>query len=130
MGNVAHDLKTPLHSIMADLEMFILLISKIPLSVIEEAIASIHSPCSEHAFDPQVIFNAMNATCKFMEMSINRSQDFMKASNNIVLLPAFESFDLGAAIGSAVTCVKHVLSDRLIIGDSFVMEKDTNLVYM
>jgi signal transduction histidine kinase len=128
MGNVAHDLKTPLHSIEADLEMLILLISKIPLSVIEKAIASIQSPCNKHVFDPQVIFSAMNATCKFMEMSINRSQDFMKASNNIVLLPALESFDLGAAIGSAVTCVKHVLSDRLVIGDSFVMKKDTTVV--
>jgi signal transduction histidine kinase len=54
-----------------------------------------------------------------MEMSINRSQDFMKASNNIVLLPALETFDLSAAITSAVTCVKHVLSDRLILVHPF-----------
>eukprot|EP00596_Hydrurales_sp_CCMP1899_P001992 CAMPEP_0119040854 /NCGR_PEP_ID=MMETSP1177-20130426/10890_1 /TAXON_ID=2985 /ORGANISM="Ochromonas sp, Strain CCMP1899" /LENGTH=511 /DNA_ID=CAMNT_0007006311 /DNA_START=1048 /DNA_END=2583 /DNA_ORIENTATION=+ len=117
MGNVAHDLKTPLHSVEADLEMLILVISKIPLSIIEKAVASLQSPGSVKQafnFDPQSIFKAMNATCKFMEMSINRSQDFMKASNNIVLLPALETFDLGAAISSAVTCVKHVLSDRLI----------------
>jgi signal transduction histidine kinase len=43
----------------------------------------------------------------------------MKASNNIVLLPALESFDLGAAIGVAVTCIKNIQSDRLIVVHPF-----------
>jgi len=129
MGNVAHDLKTPLHSIEADLEMLILIISKIPVHIIEKAVTSLQSPlvgnkpavssCCKQSFDPQSIFNAMNATCKFMEMSINRSQDFMKASNNISLLPALESFGLAGAIGSAVTCIKHMLSERLIVVHPF-----------
>jgi signal transduction histidine kinase len=93
MGNAAHDLKTPLHSIEADLEMLSLLISKIPLSIIEKAIASMQSPCNKQAFDPQVIFSAMSATCKFMEMSINRSQDFMKVSLYLPFYYVFNSFN-------------------------------------
>eukprot|EP00596_Hydrurales_sp_CCMP1899_P003863 CAMPEP_0119052672 /NCGR_PEP_ID=MMETSP1177-20130426/73890_1 /TAXON_ID=2985 /ORGANISM="Ochromonas sp, Strain CCMP1899" /LENGTH=453 /DNA_ID=CAMNT_0007032313 /DNA_START=1381 /DNA_END=2742 /DNA_ORIENTATION=- len=61
----------------------------------------------------------MNATCKFMVSSINRSQDFMKASNNIVLMPTLESFDLGATMAVAVTCIKHMLSKRLIVVHPF-----------
>jgi K+-sensing histidine kinase KdpD len=106
MGNVAHDLKTPLHSIEADMELLILVISKIPKSAVDKAVASIQSSSCPQNLDLQFIFNTMNATCKFMVSSINRSQDFMKASNNIVLVPTLESFDLGAAMAVAVTCIK------------------------
>jgi len=66
MGNVAHDLKTPLHSIEADLEILRLVISKIPKSTIDIAIKSLQSSCVEQNFDPQSIFNTMAATCQFM----------------------------------------------------------------
>jgi hypothetical protein len=39
----------------------------------------------------------------------------MKASNNIVLLPVLNTFDLHAAVEIAVTCIKHIETDRLII---------------
>jgi hypothetical protein len=38
MGNVAHDLKTPLHSLEADMELLILVISKIPKFAVEKAV--------------------------------------------------------------------------------------------
>jgi signal transduction histidine kinase len=119
MGNVAHDLKTPLHSIEADLEILRLVISKIPKSTIDKAVALLQSSCVEQNFDLQSIFNTMAATCQFMVMSINRSQDFMKASNNILLFPALETFDLGATISVAVTCIKHIQSDRLVVVHPF-----------
>jgi signal transduction histidine kinase len=128
MGNVAHDLKTPLHSLEADLEILILLISKIPKATIDKAVESLQSSFFKQNFDPQSIFNAMEATLKFMVMSINRSQDFMKASNNIVLLPALETFDLGAAIAVAVTCIKNIQSHRLIMVHPFDQRICTHLV--
>eukprot|EP00596_Hydrurales_sp_CCMP1899_P000659 CAMPEP_0119037016 /NCGR_PEP_ID=MMETSP1177-20130426/5105_1 /TAXON_ID=2985 /ORGANISM="Ochromonas sp, Strain CCMP1899" /LENGTH=533 /DNA_ID=CAMNT_0006997681 /DNA_START=1096 /DNA_END=2697 /DNA_ORIENTATION=- len=115
MGNVAHDLKTPLHSIKADLEVLNLLMSKIPKSAIDKAVALLQSSFFQQTFEFQSLFNMMDATCKFMMMSINRSQDFMKASNNICLLPILNTFDLHAAVEISVTCIKHIELDRLII---------------
>jgi signal transduction histidine kinase len=115
MGNVAHDLKTPLHSIKADLEVLNLLMSKIPKSAIDKAVALLQSSFFQQTFEFQSLFNIMDATCKFMMMSINRSQDFMKASNNIGLFPVLNTFDLHAAVEISVTCIKHIESDRLII---------------
>jgi signal transduction histidine kinase len=119
MGNVAHDLKTPLHSLEADMELLILVISKIPKFAVEKAVASIQASSCTQNLDLQSIFNTMNATCKFMVSSINRSQDFMKTSNNIVLMPTLESFDLGTTMAVAVTCIKRMLSERLIVVHPF-----------
>ena len=45
----------------------------------------------------------------------NRSQDFMKASNNIALVPALETFNIVSILATAVNCMKHVQSGRTII---------------
>jgi signal transduction histidine kinase len=78
MGNVAHDLKTPLHSIAADIEALSMLLSKIPAHYIRIAESKIncHSNCK---IDSKSIFESLNASSQFMAMAINRSQDFMKA---------------------------------------------------
>jgi signal transduction histidine kinase len=119
MGNVAHDLKTPLHSIKADLEVLCLLMSKIPKAAIAEAVALLQASSLYQNFDPESIFNTMDATCKFMMMSINRSQDFMKASNNIALLPVQSTFDIGNAVSMSVICIKRIESDRLVVVHPF-----------
>jgi hypothetical protein len=57
----------------------------------------------------------MNASSQFMAMAINRSQDYMKASNNIALAPAMETFELQSALMMPLTCMRHLKQDRLIV---------------
>ena len=114
MGNVAHDLKTPLHSIEADLEVLNVFISKIPKHLLEKTTAEFQSKAVGESFDPHSVFDSLSATCKFMEMAINRSQDFMKASNNIALVPVMETFELKTALAMSVTCINHLQSARAI----------------
>ena len=114
MGNVAHDLKTPLHSIEADLEVLNVFITKIPRILLDVTTAEFQSKGVGDSFDPISVFDSLNATCKFMEMAINRSQDFMKASNNIALIPIMETFELKSALSMSVTCINHLQSARMI----------------
>ena len=114
LGNAAHDLKTPLHSIEADLDVLNSFILGIPKSVLQNARETFQINGAGVSFDLQSIFGSLTATCKFMAMAINRSQDFMKASNNIALIPMMETFDLGSALSISVTCIHHVQSKRII----------------
>ena len=114
MGNVAHDLKTPLHSIEADLEVLCVFISKIPTDAINFASVLIQTENSGGKFETEPIFHSLSANCKFMCMAINRSQDFMKASNNIALVPVMETFDIISALTMSVNCINHLQSSRSI----------------
>jgi signal transduction histidine kinase len=129
MGNVAHDLKTPLHSIKADLEVLILLMSKIPKAAIAEGVGSLQASSLHQNFDHQSIFSMMDATCGFMILSINRSQDFMKASSNIALLPVQSTFDMGAAIEISVVCTKQIELDRFIVVHPFDDRMCSHLIF-
>jgi signal transduction histidine kinase len=115
MGNVAHDLKTPLHSIEADLEVLNKFISRIPQQLLDSLIKDFQVDCGGDSCDPQSVFNSLTATCQFMVMAINRSQDFMKATNNIALTPEMETFDLKAAVEMSVTCINHLQTARTIV---------------
>ena len=115
MGNVAHDLKTPLHSIEADLEVLRVFMLQIPRDALEKAKIEFLSNYHRDKSDPLTIFDSLNATCKFMGMAINRSQDFMKASHNIALIPVMETFELASTLAMSVTCMNHVQSTRTIV---------------
>ena len=115
MGNVAHDLKTPLHSIEADMEVLRVFFSRIPSDVLTAVAEEYKTTCAGEIMDPQSLFNSLNATCKFMGMAINRSQDFMKASSNIALVPAMETFEFEAALSMSVTCINHLQTSRTIV---------------
>lgn len=115
MGNVAHDLKTPLHSLEADLEVLNVFISQIPSNLLELVSVDFQMKCGGDIIDPQSILQSLNSTCKFMEMAINRSQDFMRASNNIPLVPTIETLDLKAAIDMSVACINQLQTVRPII---------------
>ena len=114
MGNVAHDLKTPLHSIEADLEVLNIFMSRISDDALDLANILVESEFPGEKFQAGSVFHSLNATCKFMSMAINRSQDFMKASNNIALVPLMETFDIKSAIMMSVNCINHYQSSRLI----------------
>lgn len=122
MGNVAHDLKTPLHSIEADLEVLFKFIAAIPKDLLDKMIKNFQACGGGESCDPQSVFDSLTATCKFMVMAINRSQDFMKATNNIALIPQMETFDLKAAVAMSVTCINHIQSDRTIIVHPYASE--------
>jgi signal transduction histidine kinase/CheY-like chemotaxis protein len=115
MGNVAHDLKTPLHSIEADMEVLRSFFSRIPAHILLTMAEEYRTTCASEIMDPQSLFNSLNATCKFMEMAINRSQDYMKASSNIVLVPKMETFEFQSALSMSVTCINHLQTSREII---------------
>ena len=115
MGNVAHDLKTPLHSIEADLDVLKVFMQKIPKCVLETAKSEFENIGLRSSFDPLAVFDSLSATCKFMGMAINRSQDFVKASHNIALVPAMETFDLSSTLTMSVNCMNHIQSTRTII---------------
>ena len=119
MGNVAHDLKTPLHSIEADLEVLHTFILKIPQHEFLDLLAKFGSNEDGHPLNLFAVFESLNATCKFMAMAINRSQDFMKASNNIALTPALETFGLKDALEMSVNCIVHHQSSRTIVVHPF-----------
>ena len=115
MGNVAHDLKTPLHSIEADLEALCLFFSKVTPSLLAQVLAEFHKKCAIDSFDPLSICFSLNSSCKFMGMAINRSQDFVKASNNIPLIPSIETFELKVAIAMSVGCINQLQTARTIV---------------
>ena len=89
MGNVAHDLKTPLFSVEADIELLKLLFNAIPPQAIQMASTSLSSRSRGQKvdYDPATIFDSLWSTCRFMIAAINRGQDFAKASMNIALTP-------------------------------------------
>ena len=115
MGNVAHDLKTPLHSIEVDLEVLHDMISKVPIHCFLNLVDEFGKAAYKEINNPEVIFESLDATCKFMTAAINRSQDFMKASNNIALVPSMETFDLRAAVMMAITCIDHLSIGTTIV---------------
>ena len=98
MGNVVHDLKTPLHSIEADMEVLNNYIDEIPGAMI------IAYP----------IFRSLTATCMFMGMAISRSQIYMKSTSNIGLVPLMETFELASVLNMAVDCINHLQTGRVI----------------
>jgi hypothetical protein len=63
-----------------------------------------------------------------MAMAINRSQDYMKASNNIALAPALETFELQSALMMPLTCMRHLKQDRLIVVHPLASHICSNLI--
>ena len=114
MGNVAHDLKTPLHSIEADLDVLRLFMLRLQVSLPDSISSDLLKNEGGVSIDLHSIFNSLTATCKFMAMAINRSQDFVKASNNIALVPAMGTFEISSALAVSVTCMHHLQASRTI----------------
>jgi signal transduction histidine kinase/CheY-like chemotaxis protein len=134
IGNVAHDLKTPLQSIIMDLDMMrteMTDLVKTGDAPTTGTVSGASSGGSGNSVLPLLftrhksatvdrmfsILDSLIATCSFMKMAINRSVDFTKASSDIALVPVVESVDLAAAIALPVTCVNHLQSDVEIIFD-------------
>jgi two-component system sensor histidine kinase/response regulator len=90
LGNVAHDLRTPLQAFQSELE---LLRGNIK---------------DESTGDKSSLFDSiiqLERICHFMNMTINRSIDFTKASSGIKLNPSIESTNIAETLHWAVGCM-------------------------
>ena len=87
IGNVAHDMKSPLHGFSLELET----LRKRLLSTQDlESLESIA---------------ALRRISSFLLMTINRAIDYSKASSGIVLAPSLETVDLNETLDWVVKCV-------------------------
>ena len=126
MGNVAHDLKTPLMAIEAEVDNLrqILtvackkitssLTSDKPISA-ETALSVIVPPVHKLSKDANNLLDNVASMIQFLSMSIRRSQDFVRASSNFTLLPVIESFSLVDALTMVFKCITCQNSGRIII---------------
>ena len=105
MGNVAHDLKTPIHSVVMDIDV---LKSRYVDAI--KLFPDFHTyMIANEDENPLDIFDSLEATCKFMTMGINKCQDYTKSSSNMALKPSMETFELISALTIPVRCIMHHL---------------------
>jgi signal transduction histidine kinase len=111
MGNVAHDLKTPIACIAADIAL-----------MRDAAISDLASESSGGSNTKRgnksvylTFANSIEATANFMLMAINRSQDFVKSTLNMALSPTISAFSVVEALTFACDCVNHTQTGRQIV---------------
>jgi hypothetical protein len=87
-------------------------------------------PNKDNADDdhPITTLSSLNAACDFMSMAINRSIDFAKASGNIALVPAMETFNIATALSVPVNVIKHLQSAMNIIVNELPPRLCVNLI--
>jgi signal transduction histidine kinase len=89
-GNVAHDLRTPLQAFQSELEILR---------------GNVKSGASEKENIALSSIKQLERICNFMNMTINRSIDFTKASSGIKLNPSIESINFSETMKWAVGCM-------------------------
>ena len=117
VGNVAHDLKTPLQSVGMSIELLrsdlITALNAKPAQTIE----------LQHAISEAVYtsflstLDSLTSMSTFMKMSINRCLDFTKANSGMALTPMMESVELVEALSVPIICINSLQSDTKIIVD-------------
>ena len=115
MGNVAHDLKTPIHSVKMDVD----LLKGRYVDIAKQFPEVLSYAAKNPETNPMTIFESLEATCNFMTMSINRCLDYTKAASNIALKPVVETFDISSTLIIPVRCIKHHLQvadrERIVV---------------
>ena len=94
MGNVAHDLKTPLFSFDADVEALKSFFLEMPKEFVSWVNQSMKKRLGFDFFEPIEpigIFDSLQATSRFMAMAINRSQGAERPVVVPFLPPAFSN---------------------------------------
>lgn len=92
IGNVAHDLKTPLMSFLSGLEVVGNVIEDLNTSVVEEKINV--QDILNHTESIRECAENMRDVNSFMTMTINRCIDYTKASKGFQLIPKLVTLDL------------------------------------
>lgn len=146
MGNVAHDLKTPLHSIMAEIDFLRQAIEQANEAMIANdsrprtpqltgagAVESTAKETAAASFQILSIvqklwgsthesFESLDTTSKFLVMAINRSQDYVKASSNIALTPILDTFNVTEVLNVVHKCMINQKCGRIITMHPLVSE--------
>ena len=91
-GNVAHDLRTPLQAFQSEIEL------------LQESIKNDNYTPEKQKSQLDSI-KQLGLICHFMNMTINRSIDFTKASSGIKLNPSIESVNFSDTMSWAVGCM-------------------------
>jgi signal transduction histidine kinase len=91
-GNVAHDLRTPLQAFQSEIEL------------LRETIKNDDNTPEKQKSQLDSI-KQLGLICHFMNMTINRSIDFTKASSGIKLNPSIESVNFSDTMSWAVGCM-------------------------
>jgi signal transduction histidine kinase len=116
IGNVAHDLKTPLQSFVLNLEL------------LKARITRDDAKLSDDDDHPLSTLRSLSSSCDFMAMSINRSIDYTKASGNISLVPSMETFNIVSALSIPVSVIKHLQSEMKIVIHPLPLNLHENLI--
>jgi CheY-like chemotaxis protein/signal transduction histidine kinase len=91
-GNVAHDLKSPLHTLVLSIE-----------SLRSLDAAMLHSSSSEDLLD------TLESACGFMRCAISRTIDFTEANSSVGLTPSKTAFNLQESINTPVKWMRSML---------------------
>jgi CheY-like chemotaxis protein/signal transduction histidine kinase len=94
IGNVAHDMKTPLQSLALDLDV----LKSIVVNCEDTTSTAITRPLHE-------IITSMHHTLSYMFIIVNRGVDFCKINSNIELIKRLETFPCETLINDAIKVV-------------------------
>jgi signal transduction histidine kinase len=108
IGNVAHDLKTPLSAFVSGMDFL--------TTILSEASGKAGSEAEKASMMKSVmdsIHNMKNVN-EFMLMTINRCIDYTKASQGLKLVPRMETINFAEAINLPLRCMKDMQHDGKI----------------
>eukprot|EP00981_Chlorochromonas_danica_P011552 scaffold4102_cov174-Ochromonas_danica.AAC.6 len=120
VGNVAHDLKTPLSSFMAGVELVRELTEEVILKADESPTISNYS-MKATLYSVLKHLRNMKDTNSFMLMTIHRCIDFVKSSRGLKLQPKLDTIDLWDSLHMPLTCMKAI-QEHVSISVSLVDE--------
>ena len=119
MGNVAHDMKTPLHSIIAELESV--------RGAVDDACVAAAVPGADASAvlghlltTTHTTLSVVDSMTQFLVMSINRSQDYAKLTTNVALRPHMETVSIPDVLRFVTKCMAHQNNGRIIVVHSLV----------
>ena len=97
MGNMSHDLKTPMQALATELST----LKELHMQMRAEALEELHNSITSSLESIQTLQDVNS----FMLMTVNRNLDYTKASTGMGLSPANSTIDLHEALTWAVDCV-------------------------
>ena len=105
IGNVAHDLKTPIHCVKNEIESLRQTLVESTSRVPELQMKILENVDT----NPIIALEDICAICDFMTISISRFQDFTKSSMGVALTPIIVTFSLSHSLQFARRLMKYQL---------------------
>eukprot|EP00981_Chlorochromonas_danica_P009354 scaffold2636_cov176-Ochromonas_danica.AAC.8 len=106
IGNVAHDLKTPLSSFWGGIEYISQVMKDVTYKHRQQHLS--RSDMEDFIQSISSCVTNMRNTNSFMLMTINRCIDYTKASKGVKLVPKFETMDLMETLSLPLNCMKDI----------------------